>query len=246
MKSKTKGWKRQKYEFELIDEQRKVYKLYKNYINKQKIQNSTVFENFPFFTGKLTFIKFLSLYEIYKKIKNLHGHIGEIGVYNGTTSIFFGKLLEIFEPHSLTLVHGFDWFKGNRPTRHDSDKQIKNGSKGNYKYLIDNIKMQKLDKRIKIHKIDLKKINEFFKKNENRAIYFKLVYFDCGIYDVVKPAIRNIWKRVVPGGIIILDQLYHSLAPGETKAKNELLSEYKSYKLDFSWMPTAYIVKEKK
>mgnify|MGYP003978240905 CR=1 FL=1 len=128
----------------------------------------------------------------------------------------------------------------------DSDKQKKNGSKGNYKYLIDNIMMQKLDKRIKIHKIDLKKINEFFKKKENRAIYFKLVYFDCGIYDVVKPAIRNIWKRVVPGGIIIFDQLYHALAPGETKAKNELLSEYKSYKLDFSWMPTAYIVKEKK
>ena len=46
--------------------------------------------------------------------------------------------------------------------------------------------------------------------------------------------------------IIIFDQLYHALAPGETKAKNELLSEYKSYKLDFSWMPTAYIVKEKK
>ena len=26
MKLKKKGWKRQKYEFELIDEQRKVYK----------------------------------------------------------------------------------------------------------------------------------------------------------------------------------------------------------------------------
>lgn len=175
----------------------------------------------------------------------MHGHIGEIGVFNGTTSAFFGKILQIFEPHSLSLVHGFDWFKGNFPSKkEDSDKSLKGGSKGSYNDLIEILKSQGLDKRVIIHNQNITKIDNFFKINKNKGIYFKLVYMDCGFYDVSRPAIESVWKRLVPGGIMIFDQLYHSLAPGESKAKHELLNSFKAYKLDFSWMPTAFVIKD--
>ena len=54
------------------------------------------------------------------------GHIAEIGVYKAAGTLFFAKLTKIFEPESLTLVHGFDWFG-----RHRTEE--KNVNAGSYK-----------------------------------------------------------------------------------------------------------------
>lgn len=58
----------------------------------------------------LTLGRSLCLYA-YKGTLGLAGNIAEVGVLRGAGTLFVAKL---FEPNSLTQVHGFDWFKGNQ------------------------------------------------------------------------------------------------------------------------------------
>jgi predicted O-methyltransferase YrrM len=72
---------------------------------------------------------------------------------------------------------------------------------------------------------------------------FKLVFLDAGTYDVVSSAIRAFWPRLTPGGLLVLDQLNHEVAPGEARAVAELLPDLKVQTIPNSWMPTAFIEK---
>lgn len=66
----------------------------------------------PAFNGHMNIESFLALYETYKQTLGIAGHIAEVGVWKASSLLFFAKLTQIFEPESLTLVHGFDWYKG--------------------------------------------------------------------------------------------------------------------------------------
>ncbi|MDP7305452.1 MAG: hypothetical protein QGG09_20240, partial [Pirellulaceae bacterium] len=73
------------------------------------------------FAGTATIARNLCIYEIYKNVLDVNGHIAEIGSYNGASLLYLAKLAEIFEPHSNTHVHGFDWFQGMEPGEQDPD-----------------------------------------------------------------------------------------------------------------------------
>ena len=197
--------------------------------------------HFPAFTGTLTLARVLSLYEAYKNTLGIAGHIAEVGVYKGAGSLLFAKLVQIFEPHSLTLVHGFDWFKGAQTT--DEEKYVDNGEcREDYNRVIKLIKLQNFDNIIHIHNLDVtQSLGHFFA--ENSHLQFKLIFLDCGIYEVVKASLRHFWPRLTPGGIILFDQFNHEFAPGETRAIKEMLPDVPIKTFPHGWMPTAYIVK---
>jgi hypothetical protein len=67
---------------------------------------------------------------------------------------------------------------------------------------------------------------------------------DCGIYEVVASSIKNFWPRMTCGGIMIFDHYNHEVAPGESRAIDELIPNAKMRCFPFGWMPTAYVVKE--
>jgi hypothetical protein len=196
---------------------------------------------FPSFTGHMTLSRFLALYEVYKMTLGVAGHIAEAGVYKGAGTLFFAKLTQIFEPESLTLVHGFDWFEGSRLT--EEEPNVVEGSyKEDYSRLMRLIKAQGLDRTVHVHKLNLAtELEAFF--DENRYMQFKLVFLDAGLYDVVASCIRNFWPRLTSGGIMVFDQFNHELAPGETRAIRELLPDAQIRTFPFGWMPTAYVVK---
>ncbi len=197
---------------------------------------------FPCFTGHLTLGRYISLYETYKSTLGLAGHIAEVGVYKGASLLLFSKLVKLFEPISLTQVHGFDWFQGNDPGEEDK-RIVKGGDTESYERLIKLVEAQKLDNLTFIHKLDVTKdLNEFF--NKHNHLQFKIVFFDAGMYKVVKNALPYFWERLLPGGYLLLDQFNHEVAPGETKAIKELLPNAKIRSYQFGWMPTAYIIKE--
>ncbi|MEE4244678.1 MAG: hypothetical protein V2I33_04660, partial [Kangiellaceae bacterium] len=79
---------------------------------------------FPAFCGHLTMARYLALIECYKMTLGVAGHIAELGVYKGAGSLMFAKLSQIFEPNTLTQVHGFDWFAGADPA--DDEKEFVN------------------------------------------------------------------------------------------------------------------------
>lgn len=198
--------------------------------------------HFPAFVGHQTISRFLALYELYKMTTGIAGHLAEIGVFKGSGTLWLAKLVEIFEPNSLTQVHGFDWFKGNEPTAEEP-----NVNKGSYFEPFERVQnlvdAQALDHVVRLHNLDItKELPAFFA--EASHLQFKMVFADAGIYDVVKEVITHIWPRISKGGILVLDQFSFDLAPGETRAIKELLPEVTVRTLPWSWMPNAYIVKE--
>lgn len=62
----------------------------------------------PAFVGHMNLARFLAFYETYKQTLGLAGHIAEVGVWKASSLLYFAKLTQIFEPESITLVHGFD------------------------------------------------------------------------------------------------------------------------------------------
>lgn len=196
---------------------------------------------FPAFTGHLTLARFLSLYEAYKMTLCVAGHIGEVGIYKGAGTLFFAKLVKIFEPQSLTLVHGFDWFKGAKTT--EEEKYVEDGEcQEDYGKVKKLIKCQGLDNIIHIHNLDVTKdIEGFF--NKNTHLQFKLIFLDCGVYDVVSASLKHFWPRLTSGGIMLFDHFSHEFAPGEMRAIREFIPDVKIKTFPFGWMPSAYVVK---
>ena len=196
---------------------------------------------FPSFVGSMTLSRYFSMYESYKSTLGLSGHIADVGIFKGGSSFLFTKLMNIFEPNSLSQVHGFDWFEGNQPDSFEKNI-IPGGGKESYSRIKQLVKAQKLENILKIHKLDLTKdLDKFFIKYPH--LQFKLVFMDAGQYTVVKEALPYFWDRLNIGGHLILDQYNFDVAPGETKAVKEILPNVQIKTYPFTWMPTAYIVK---
>lgn len=204
-------------------------------------EKEDLIHHFPSFVGHMTLSRFLALYELYKMTLGVAGHVAEAGVYKGAGSLLFAKLTKIFEPESLTLVHGFDWFEGMHPTQ-EEPASLNKSYKEDYERLIHLIKAQRLNDVIHIHKLDIvTELKAFFDKNN--YMQFKLVFLDAGQYDIVKSCLEHFWPRLTSGGIMVFDQFNHETSPGETRAVKEFMPDAKIRTLPFSWMPTAYVVK---
>ena len=197
--------------------------------------------HFPSFVGHMTISRFIALYELYKMCLGVAGHIAEAGVFKGAGTLWFAKLAQIFEPESMTLVHGFDWFEGNQPTAEEPNVH-EESYKEDYDRVMKLVRAQKLDHVVHLHKLDLRtELAQFF--DENKYMQFKLVFLDAGMYEIVASCITQFWPRLTSGGLMIFDQFNHELSPGETRAIKELLPDAKLRTLPFGWMPTAYVVK---
>lgn len=170
------------------------------------------------------------------------GHIAEVGVNLGFGSLLFAKLTKIFEPNSLTIVHGFDWCQGADPTKEEEHVITKGSYCTSEEKVRKIVKVQGLDNIVHLHNLDAsKELPAFFK--ENNYLQFKLVFLDCGIYDVVSECLKHFWKRITPGGMLLLDHYSFELDPGEMRAIRDVLPHVK-WKFTFGWMPCAYAIKE--
>ena len=120
---------------------------------------------FPAFSGNLTLIRNFTLYELYKRTLGISGHLAEVGVYKGAGSLLFGKLVQIFEPDSLTMVHGYDWFYGTAAVD-ENPLQVQGGNCEDEERLDRLITLQGLDNTIKIHNMNVETdLPAFFEKN---------------------------------------------------------------------------------
>jgi len=226
-----------------FNSRRGPYYQYVDALKNIEVQIEDLLEHFPAFVGHMTLHRVFTLYEFYKKTADIAGHIAEVGVYKGAISMLFAKLVSLYEHQSLTLVHGFDWFEGNSPSREDSSLLVKGGYRAAYDDVVHLIKLQRLEHILKIHKIDVsQELDNFFSVNNH--LRFKLVFLDAGLYQVVKACVRHFYDRLTPGGIMVLDQFSHEQSPGETLAITEALPHARIKTIPNSWMPNAYIVKE--
>jgi hypothetical protein len=197
----------------------------------------------PAFAGHINLARYLALYEAYKMALPYAGHIAEAGIWKGTCTIFFAKLTRLFEPDSNTLVHGFDWFQGERRAGEEA-KLVQQGLyAASFDWVSRLVSVQGLDDVIRLHKVDLARdLPEFFARHPH--LQFKLVFLDCGLYEVVRACLEQFWPRLTPGGLLILDNFNHEAAPGEAMAVRELLPGKAIRSFQFPLQPTAYVIKD--
>lgn len=233
-----------KFESTKFNHRRADFYKYLKFIDDRKISISDILEHNTAYIGHMSLNRTITLYECYKMVQNVAGHIAEVGVYKGAGTMLFAKLVHIYENEALTQVHGFDWFQGTgKGGDNDTSLVPEGGYQSSYEEMMELIALQKLDHIIRIHNFDIcKELKAFF--TTYKHLQFKLVFLDAGMYDVMQVAIPEFWNRMTPGGIMIFDQYSHELGPGETISIREFLPKIKIKTLPNSWMPNAYAIKE--
>ena len=230
-----------------FDFRRKTFYEYLEWLKKQNVSIEDLLFDFTAYVGHMSLNRMITIYELYKKTLGLAGHIADVGVYKGASSLLFAKLVKIFESEALTLVHGFDWFEGSIKTcDNDGDLIQEDGYKANYDSVVELISKQfphSGENILHVHKMNLvTDCADFFRKYPH--LKWKLVMMDAGYYEPMKAAIPYFWERLIPGGIMIFDQYSHEAGPGETVAVNEILPNAVVRTIPNSWMPNAYVIKE--
>tara|TARA_B110001454_G_C12684861_1_gene419725 strand:- start:824 stop:1453 length:630 start_codon:yes stop_codon:yes gene_type:complete len=172
--------------------------------------------------------KLLFHYELYKKIKDLDGHIVECGVFKGVSLIRFLSFIKIFKDNKK-WVYGFDAFGKFPSTNRIEDKKFAdrhNKNLGNG-LSIDKLKKKLVKKKFKNFKLIkgniLDTIDKFLLKKKNFKI--SLLHLDLDVFVATNFALEKLYPLVVKNGVIILDDYKH--VSGTTRSVNQFLKKKK-------------------
>lgn len=204
--------------------------------------------------------RLLSLYDAYKMVVDLPGSIVELGVFRGETLLFFGKLMELlnFNDRSCKVI-GFDNFAGfpelnpkDGPLDARVDKVVGGWSSANLRqhlreviHAFDHDRLAGQKQRIELIEGDIRETVPKYAL-ENPGLRIRLLHLDCDLYEPTLIGLQQLYDRVVPGGIVILDEYGFAEFPGESKAVEEYFGSKMPVLRKFPLYsnPGAYFIKQ--
>jgi len=187
-------------------------------------------EAFPRFVTRQSLSRFISRYEVFKKVLGVPGSIIECGVFHGAGLFSFAKISSILEPtnHSRRII-GFDTFEG-FPSVHDTDKLGNSGiayagafrgsSEGDIASSINFFDMNRPLShipKVEIVKGDLCQTAKTFVA-ENPHLVVSLLNLDLDLFEPTLAALEAFVPCMPKGGVIIFDELNAKTVSGETAA----------------------------
>jgi len=176
-------------------------------------------ENFAKYVPRQRLTRFLSRYEMFKRILPVHGSIVECGVLFGGGLMSWAQLSAIMEPLNYQRkIVGFDTFAGFiRTAKEDQRGKSEFLHKGglavdSYKDLEQAIALYDANRLLgHIPKVELvkgdivKTVPKYLKENPNTVV--SLLYLDVDVFEPTKVAIENFIPRMPKGSIIAFDEL---------------------------------------
>lgn len=216
------------------------------------------FNDFIFSTDIKILGKLLHRNDFFSRTKHLPGDIVEVGVFKGSGVASFSKMLEIYCPNTIKHVIGFDIFDPelskevlNKDTANDQENMNQVYARiGKDDRTLDSVlnrlnNMKITNNRILIEGDVEVTLPKFIAENPGQRI--SLLYIDVDIERPTYVALKYLWDRVVPGGIIVFDEYeYHTFSEscGVDKFLKERNIEYNL--ITTNWLsPTCYIQKSK-
>jgi len=212
------------------------------------------FNSLIFSDDTRVFNKMTKRIELYLSIRDLQGDIVEFGVFKGSGIALFLKLKELYEPHSLTKVIGFDYFNPTllleSLTNDEDSKNFMNTVVNRCDH--NELSVSSVNSRLSIFKsynynlIEGESVQQcklYYKKNIGARI--KLLYMDLDLGEPTYHILKEIWSRVVVNGIIVLDE-YGFDKCDESNGVDRFLKEIKGEYAVFNTFvtnPTLYIKK---
>lgn len=188
-------------------------------------------EAFPKYASRQAIAKFLTKYEIFKRILNVNGSIVECGVLHGAGLLAWAKLSSIFEPaNHVRKIIGFDTFEGfPSVAKADTDtgtfNELKEGglTGSTHELIAEAVKVYDLNRPINhIPKVELIKgdlcVTARKYVEDNPHLVVSLLYLDLDLYEPTKAAIEVFLPRMPKGSVIVFDELNAKIFPGETMA----------------------------
>jgi Macrocin-O-methyltransferase (TylF) len=192
--------------------------------------------NLGMYTRSSLLVKFLVMNDIYERVKDIPGAMMEFGVWWGQNLILLENLRAIHEPfNKQRIIVGFDTFSG---YANFSDKDIKSDVMTDRTYATPGGYKDYLATLLAVHEGS----NAFGHVRGNHRLvdgdaevtvprYFKdhpetivaMAFFDIGVYRPTKAALEAIVPALVPGSVIVFDELTWPGAPGEAIAFKEVL-----------------------
>ena len=179
--------------------------------------------NLGMYTQGSLLAKYLVMNDIYERIKDLPGVLVEFGVGWGQTLVLLENLRAIHEPfNKQRIIVGFDTFAGydreylaNLLAAHEGNNPL-GQVRGNHR-LIDG------DAEVTVPR--------YFKDHPETIV--AMACFDIGVYQPTKAALETVVPALVPGSVLVFDELTGPGAGGEAIAFKEVLGGA-SYKIEKS------------
>lgn len=202
------------------------------------------YENGFYLTSHVTRLaKMLAHYELYKMIVDLPGHVVECGVYKGALLLRFATFREILEsPHSRKII-GFDAFGEFPREGENADNQAfierfsAQGGDGIPRDSLMEVLAYKRFENVELIQGDIcATVPQYV--TEHPALKIALLHIDVDVYRPTKVILEHLFERVVPGGVIVLDD-YGTVA-GETQAVDEFCSKA-TEKVSIQKLPISHV-----
>lgn len=171
--------------------------------------------------------------ELFKKIKNLSGHIIECGVNRGNSYMLFSHLSAILEPYAINRkIIGFDSFDGFRSIDDEFDPPgiSEKDFQTDYSYEMlseaieiydGNRPLSHMSRNILVKGNAVNTIPEYVASHPELTI--SLLYLDFDLYKPTLVALQHLLPLVCKNGIVVLDEFNYDKFSGETAALKEVL-----------------------
>lgn len=203
------------------------------------------YENgFYWFSSKTRINKILAHYELYKTISNIPGHIFELGVYKGASLVRFATFRDALENDYSRKIIGFDAFGAfptdNLEAEYDLDfaKRFENadGYGLNNDEVTDVLNSKGFENFSLIKGDVVSTLPKYLSENPETRI--ALLHLDMDVKQPTDFALKLLYDKVVPGGIIVFDD--YNAVNGETISVDEFISKHrlKLEKLSFYNIPS--------
>lgn len=210
------------------------------------------YNNFIFSKDMRVFNKMIKRTELYLDVKGLVGDILEFGVFKGASIALWLKLIDMYEPNSITKVIGFDFFNSN---------QVVDGLNG-----LNNLMMANVINRVEHNELTLEAVSSKLANfntsrykliqgdavdtsqimvNNNPGLKIKMLYMDLDVGEPTYKILLKLWHRVCINGIIVFDEYaYHQWdeSVGVDKFLKTIRGKYEQFATGI-YSPTFYIKK---
>ena len=214
-----------------------------------RFDSSFDYENGFYLTAGLQrFSKFLSHYELYKKIVELPGHIVECGVFKGASFMRWIAFRDILENPFSRKIIGFDTFAQVPETDFEPDRECRQrfiAEAGDRSISEEEMRLVLENKGHR--NVDLVPGNivetsvEYVRTHPEFKI--ALLHIDTDIYEPARAVLEAFYPCLVRQGLLVLDD--YGIFPGETKAVDDYFAgrDVAVRKLTVSHDRPAFIVK---
>jgi len=183
--------------------------------------------------------KALAQYDVYRSIVHLPGDVAEFGTFKGASLVRLATYRDVLESAHSRVIYGFDTF-GEMPAgegESDEDVAKRFGDQGDCLTRADTQALLDAKGFENIELVGGDIVETFPRFLEERpALRFALVNVDVLMKPVTAEVIRLSAERLVPGGVLMLDD--YGKAAGATEAAEEFLRATPGYELRRA--PTSY------